>query len=100
MARFHVYEHQGGEGFLLDVQANLLDHLNTRVVVPLWPPGKPQPRPARQLNPVFLIDGQPCTMLTQFMAAIPITALGKGVANLQAQQDEVIAALDCLFSGV
>lgn len=100
MARFHVYEHQGGEGLLLDVQANLLEHLNTRVVVPLWPPGKPQPKPARQLNPVFVIDGQPCTMLTQFMAAVPVTALGKQVASLEAEQDVVIGALDCLFSGV
>ncbi len=100
MARFHVHEHKGGEGFLLDVQADLLEHLNTRVVVPLWPSGKPQPKPARQLNPVFVIDGQPCTMLTQFMAAVPVTALGKQVASLQAEQDVVIGALDCLFSGV
>ncbi|CAM5429606.1 hypothetical protein TMEC54S_03045 [Thauera mechernichensis] len=39
MARFDVYRNSAGEGFLLDVQADLLSHLNTRVVVPLLPPG-------------------------------------------------------------
>lgn len=100
MARFHVHENKGGEGYLLDVQADLLTHLNTRVVVPLWPAGKPQPKPARQLNPSFDINGQPCTMLTQFMAAVPVSALGPQVASLHAEQDVVIGALDCLFSGV
>ena len=33
MARFDVYRNSAGEGFLLEVQADLLSHLNTRVVV-------------------------------------------------------------------
>jgi toxin CcdB len=37
MARFDVYENPDGPGSLLDVQAELLDPLNTRVVVPLTP---------------------------------------------------------------
>ena len=39
MARFDVYRNSAGEGFLLDVQADLLSYLNTRVVVPLLPSG-------------------------------------------------------------
>lgn len=34
MARFDVYKNAGGSGYLLDVQADLLNHLNTRIVVP------------------------------------------------------------------
>ena len=37
MARFDVYASPDGSGCLLDVQADLLDSLNTRVVVPLMP---------------------------------------------------------------
>nr|WP_084591089.1 CcdB family protein [Desulfonatronovibrio magnus] len=37
MSRFDVYPNTGGYGSLLDVQADLLSHLNTRVVVPLLP---------------------------------------------------------------
>ena len=34
MARFNVYASASGAPYLLDVQADLLDHLSTRVVVP------------------------------------------------------------------
>jgi toxin CcdB len=34
MARFDVYRNPAGAGCLLDIQADLLSHLNTRVVVP------------------------------------------------------------------
>ncbi|MFT7723637.1 MAG: CcdB family protein [Roseateles sp.] len=98
MARFHVYRNRDGEGCLLDVQADLLAHLNTRVVVPLLPTGRF--KPARQLNPVFMIDGEPHAMATQFMAAVPLAALGAEVARLAAEERTVVAALDCLFSGV
>ena len=37
MPRFHVYKNPEGDGYLLDLQANLLSLLNTRVVVPLMP---------------------------------------------------------------
>ncbi|MBS1183360.1 MAG: plasmid maintenance protein CcdB, partial [Proteobacteria bacterium] len=37
MARFDVFPNPGGSGYLLDVQADLLDGLNTRIVVPLLP---------------------------------------------------------------
>ncbi|QHI97971.1 hypothetical protein GT347_08170 [Xylophilus rhododendri] len=51
MARFHVYRNAEGQGYLLDIQADLLGHLNTSVVVPLLPlPFAPSP--ARMLNPI------------------------------------------------
>ena len=50
MARFHVYVNAEGGGYLLDVQANLLNHLNTCVVVPLLPLDT-APKPAKVLNP-------------------------------------------------
>ncbi|WP_196795971.1 CcdB family protein, partial [Komagataeibacter europaeus] len=53
MARFDVYRLTGrGEArFVLDVQADLLDAIGTRVVVPLLPQGT-APKPAKRLNPV------------------------------------------------
>lgn len=98
MARFHVYRSKGGDSLLLDVQADLLDSLNTRVVVPLLPSGRL--KPARQLNPVFQIDGNAHVMGTQFLAAIPVSELGRQVASLVTEQSAIIGALDCLFSGV
>lgn len=57
MARFDVYRlvGQGEARFVLDVQANLLDELGTRIVVPLLSQ-KVAPKPAKRLNPVFVVD--------------------------------------------
>lgn len=98
MARFDVFENEGGAGYLLDVQSDLLSGLNTRVVVPLLP--KPTaPSPAQRLNPVFSIEGQELVMATQYMAAVPEGELRSGVGSLAEKQDEISVALDMLFLG-
>ena len=56
MARFDVYANRGGLGFLLDVQADLIARLNTRMVVPLLPLDA-APTPATRLNPIFEVLG-------------------------------------------
>jgi hypothetical protein len=35
MSRFDVYQNPEGPGYLLDVQASILNELNTRVIIPL-----------------------------------------------------------------
>jgi toxin CcdB len=71
MGRFDVYPSPGknSTGFVLDVQADLLNELATRVVVPLLPQDT-APKPARGLNRAFEIDGRPHLTLTQFIAAV------------------------------
>lgn len=98
MARFDVYLNPEGAGYLLDVQADLLDHLNTRVVVPLLPQAA-APSPARTLNPVFQLEGETVVMVTQFLAAIPAPVLKVPRASLAPRRNEITAALDLLFQG-
>ena len=100
MGRFDVYPTptKGGTGYVLDVQADLLGELGTRVVVPLLPP-EVAPTPARDLNPVFAIRGQPHVMLTQFLAAVPAKELRRRVSSLDADQDDIMRALDVLLVG-
>ena len=99
MTRFVVYANADGRGYLLDVQANLLRTLNTRVVVPLLPE-REAPSRAKVLNPVFDVEGAAHVMATQFMAAVPISLLQREVLDLGPRAHEVVAALDCLFQGV
>ena len=99
MPRFHAYQNPEGEGCLLDLQANLLSHLNTRVVVPLLPLAS-APTPAKVLNPVFEIDGTPHLMATQFIATVPRHMLHKEVGDLSDRMHLIVGALDCLFQGV
>jgi toxin CcdB len=99
MARFHVYASAEGGVLLIDVQANLLDHLNTCVVAPLLPIDK-APKPARVLNPMFEIGGIPHLMVTQFLATVPRRAMGHEILNLEEAASVIVNALDCLFQGI
>ena len=99
MARFDLYADPGGNGYLLDVQADLLGSLNTRVVVPVIPRAKAPP-PARELNPVFNIRSEQHVMVTQFLSAVPILHLAEPVANLLAHDTEITNALDMLLNGI
>ncbi|GEN28391.1 plasmid maintenance protein CcdB [Halovibrio variabilis] len=98
MARFDVFENEGGIGYLLDVQSDLLSGLNTRVVVPLLTKST-APTPAQRLNPVFSIEGHELVMATQYMAAVPKGELRSGVGSLAEKHDEISVALDMLFLG-
>lgn len=98
MAKYDVYPSPGGLGFVVDVQTDLLDGLATRVVVPLLPAGS-APIPAKLLNPVFEIGGDPHVMVTQFLSAVPVQPLRAPVFNLGERADEITRALDMLFQG-
>jgi len=98
MARFDVYRNPEGNGYLLDVQADLLSHLNSRIVVPLLPASS-APKPAATLNPCFEIAGDSVVMATQFMAAVPTGILRNPITNLQMRRDDVVAAIDFLMQG-
>ncbi|WP_292551904.1 CcdB family protein [Mesorhizobium sp.] len=50
MARYDFYRRTERDGYLLDVKADLLEGLNTRVVIPLMPPSM-APVPGRRLTP-------------------------------------------------
>lgn len=98
MARFAVYKNLDGAGYLLDIQADLLSHLNTRVVVPLLPLDL-APKPAATLNPVFEMDGGSVAMVTQFMAAVPAQMLKSPMLSLESRRNDITAAVDLLFQG-
>lgn len=98
MAKFDVYRLRHGHGLVLDCQADLLDDLNTRIVVPLLA-AKEAPKAAARLNPTFEVEGTVLIMATQFVAAIPVRELGERVISLSEQQDAIGNALDMLISG-
>ena len=98
MAKHDVYPNPDGAGYLLDVQADLLDGMNTRVVVPLLPRSDAPVR-AERLNPTFEIAGGEVVMVTQFLAAVPVSILTVPVANLSARFADITNALDMVFQG-
>lgn len=98
MAKYDVFPNPSGDGFLLDVQTDLLGDLNTRVVLPLLPKFR-APKPATRLNPTFEINGEAVIMVTQFMAAVPASMLKSPVGKLDEEFDKVTIAVDMLMQG-
>ena len=104
MARFEVYRnsgpHAGDVPYLLDVQSDLLQGLETRVVVPLRRRDRfPAQQMPDRLTPVFEVDGIACLMETPKLAAVPLRLLKARVASLADHQGEIAGALDFLFLG-
>lgn len=97
MAQFDVHR-LSKDRLAIDCQADLLDYLASRLVVPLVPLDKAMP--ARRLNPVFNIRGHDYVMLTEAAAAVPLRELGEVVASLADRSFEITGALDVLISGV
>ena len=98
MARYDIYNAVIEGGYLLDVQSDLLEGLNTRVVVPLLP-AQLAPKPAERLNPEFEIDGSRYVMVTQFLSSVPVSVLKSPVDNLSVHHDEIVSAIDMLTQG-
>lgn len=84
--------------YLMDVQYGLFAELRTRVVIPLVRADQ-QGRPMERLTPVITIEGEPCILLTPQLAGIACSELGEPVVNGGAHRDQVIQALDFLFTG-
>ncbi len=103
MAQFDVFENPNEETkqaipFLLDVQADLLDVLSTRVVVPLIA-ASAMGKAIKHLNPQFTIRNTTVFMSTAELAGISVRSMGEKVGSLKDQRHEIIAALDFLFTG-
>lgn len=86
--------------YVLVLQSELLDGIDTRVVVPMVRPSALASTKLTRLNPEFEIDGEAVIMLTQQIASVPIHVLSKRVANLGQEHTRIVAALDLLFSGI
>ena len=103
MAQFDVFENPNEETnqtipYLLDVQADLLDTLSTRVVVPLVA-ASAMGKAVKHLNPEFTIRNTTVFMSTAELAGVPVPSMGEKVSSLKDQRSEIFAALDFLFTG-
>lgn len=84
--------------YLLLLQANLFDDLATRVVAPLIPADRYGPR-LDWLNPTILIGKTEFVISMAELAGVPISIIGDAVASAESKRNEVISALDFLFTG-
>ena len=86
--------------YLMDIQADLLKILATRVVVPLVLPSLIGHKAIRYLHVEVVVEGQPLVALVSELAAVPARILGPRVSNLAAHSVELVRALDVMVSGI
>lgn len=104
MARFDVYANPSNQSastpYLLDVQSDLLDALDSRVVIPLRRlKDFPNVKISTRLTPIFKIGREDFLLETPKMGAIPTRLLKTPVQSIAHKQTEIISALDFLFHG-
>jgi toxin CcdB len=104
MARFDVYrnpgKHAGTTPYLLDIQSDLLDGLDSRMVVPLRDVAHfPNVILPSRLTPVLTFNEREFLLETPKMGAVPIRVLKSPVTSLLDMQVQIMGAMDFLFKG-
>lgn len=105
MAQFAIYQNRNSHSkkefpLLLDIQTNLLDSLQTTVVVPLKKLQTNKDKVLTQLTPTLTIESVDYLMLTPQLAGIQRKDLGNAVANVEYARTEILNALDFLLTGI
>jgi toxin CcdB len=103
MAQFDVYRNpqprsRAATPYLLDLQADLLKEMETRVVAPLMREGTIDRTP--RLHPIFIVEATRVIMVTERIAAIRRGTLTDRVTSLEGQRYDIINAIDVLWAGV
>lgn len=104
MARFDIYRNPSPGAretpYLLDVQADLLDGLDTRVVIPLRRRDcVASTTLPSDLTPTMVVEGVLCMLETPKLAAVPRRVLKSRVCSVADRSTDIVAALDFLFQG-
>ncbi len=104
MAQFTVYRNRNPRSkasypLLVDVQSDLLEPLQTRVVIPLSRVAALARKPVSHLTPRLTYDGDAYVLMTPQLAGIARSDLGAAVGTLAQQRQEILAAIDFLISG-
>ena len=105
MSQFSVYENKDKATkktypYFLNVQNDLLDELNSRVVIPFSTTGSIKHRDAKKLCPIIQIKGKGFVLLTHQITTVPESFLSSKVDEVDSFRTEIISAIDLLFTGI
>jgi toxin CcdB len=85
--------------FLVDVQADVLAQLQTRVVVPLARAAELTGFPMVYLTPLVTFEAEAYLLMTPQLAGIGLGALGPQTGSVADQQRAILTALEFLVRG-
>jgi toxin CcdB len=104
MPQFAVYRNNDARTWdvfpwLVDVQADLFQDLDTRVVIPLTAAAELIEFPLAYLTPTLMFDGQNYVLMTPQLAGVTRADLGPHAGSVADQQRTIETALDFLLRG-
>jgi len=86
--------------YFVDVQNELLDVLNSRLVIPLTPVARSDKPYPEHLCPIFKISGKDHALLTHQMASVSVALLKEKKSSFVQHRNEIVAAIDFLVTGI
>lgn len=104
MAQFDVYENKDPKSlaikpYYLDIQTPLLDSLSTRTVIPLVL-DKYLANPIQFLNPSFTVECKTVYLSTAEIRSTSYNYLGDNIISLAHKRNEILSAIEFLYSGI
>lgn len=104
MAQFTVYRNRNPRSrttfpFLVNIQSDLLEEMQSCVVIPLTKVATLAKKPVAHLMPTVQFESETFVLMTPQLAAIARSELGPLAGSLAERRDTIIAAVDFLLSG-
>ena len=97
-AQYDLY-HTAADELVVIVQSDMLEHLRSRVVLPLVPRDGLGPLPAT-LAPQVMLGDATYLIAPMYIATMLNTEPGTRIGSLAVYRDEITRAMDTLFSGI
>jgi len=104
MAQFTVYRNRNARTratfpLLVDVQSDLLEELQTRVVIPLTKATALTRKPVDQLTPILKFENEAYLLVTPQLAGMARKELAAPSGTLAEHRDVILGAMDFLLTG-
>lgn len=105
MSQFTIYENKNTKTrkafpYLIDIQSDLLEELQTTVAIPLCKVSQLKGKIIAKLCPLVEIRGEKFVAISQQLAGIDRSQLGKEITNLSEYRSQFIAAIDFMILGI
>ncbi len=105
MSQYSLYKNENKSSkktypFFVDVQSDLIDSLNSRVVIPLSLNKETNNTNVKNLCPIFDIDDENYILLTHQMTSVPFSLLKKKAGSLEDCRYEILGAIDIFLTGI
>lgn len=105
MNQFTLYKNENKNSkktypYLVDVQNDFFDELNSRIVIPLSSHNVLNQTNAKKLCPMITVNNEQYVLLTHQMTSMPKTMLKKKVTSLESLRYEILGAIDFLMTSI